>query len=78
MEFVQCVRVSTSIGVTRVSRHGRTLVLLFHSRMRSPADSNKPGASSSGLISNVFGFFSREIESFVVNAAGGSAQVSYT
>ena len=66
-----------SIGVTGVSRHGRTLVQLFHSRMGPSANSSKSGASSSGLLSNVFGFFSREIESFVVNAAGGSAQASH-
>lgn len=60
-----------------VSRHVRTLVPLFHSRMGSSTNPSKPGASSSGLLSNVFGFFSREIESFVVNAAGGTAQASH-
>jgi hypothetical protein len=50
---------------------------LFHSRMRSSADSSEPVASSSGLLSNVLGFFSREIESFVVNAAGGTVQASH-
>ncbi|KAF9790390.1 hypothetical protein BJ322DRAFT_1036132 [Thelephora terrestris] len=42
--------------------------------MGPSANSSKSEAASSGLLSNVFGFFSREIESFVVNAAGGSAQ----
>lgn len=57
-----------------------TVVLLsplFHSRMGPSANSSKSGASSSGLLSNVFGFFSREIESFVVNAAGGPVQASH-
>lgn len=53
------------------------LSLLFHSRMRSSAGSSEPVASSSGLLSNVLGFFSREIESFVVNAAGGTVQASH-
>jgi len=46
--------------------------------MVSFANSSKSGAPSAGLLSNVFGFFSREIESFVTNAAGGSIQVSKT
>lgn len=45
--------------------------------MRPSTNSSKHGASTSGLLSNVFGFFSREIESFVVNAAGGSLQASH-
>jgi len=77
VEFVQSVGVGASIVVTGVSRHDRTLVPLFHSRMEPSANSSKSGAPSSGLLSNVFGFFSREIESFVVNAAGGSVQASH-
>lgn len=34
----------------------------------SPPNSEPPPP---GLLSNVFGFFSREIESFVTNATGG-------
>lgn len=45
--------------------------------MRPSANSSKSEASSSGLLSNVFGFFSREVESFVVNATGGSTQASH-
>ena len=60
------------------TRHVTVALLspLFHFSMVSSANSSKSGAPSSGLLSNVFGFFSREIESFVTNAAGGSVQAS--
>ena len=77
MELVQSVSVGASINVTGVSRHGRTLVPVVLSCMGPSANSSKSGAPNPGLLSNVFGFFSREIESFVVNAAGGTVQVSH-
>ena len=50
---------------------------LFHSLMEPSADLSESGAPGSGLLSNVFGFFSREIESFVTNAKGGTVQASH-
>ena len=77
MEFVQSVLVGASACDTLCHVTVALLSLLFHSHMRSSANSSKSGASRSGVLSNVFGFFSREIESFVVNAAGGSVQASH-
>jgi hypothetical protein len=77
VEFVQSVKVRR-FGWRHVCITSRSLLSqLFYSRMGPSTNSSKSRESGSALLSNVFGFFSREIESFVVNAAGGSAQASH-